>query len=835
MGHFSGGRSDGQPTGENPKKRQYEYDALGRLTSVCEIVTDTTHLTGSGTCGQNSTQNGYWTKYVYNMLDRLTTVTQNAQSTSTQARTFTYDMLGRMTSETNPEAGTTAYAYDVATGPCAAYSGDMVYRKDQAGNISCYAYDALHRVTAITYPTVAANFVTPYARHFQYDAASVTFNGNVIGMANAKGRLARAYTCDSSCNWVTDLAFNYSARGEIQDTYQWSLGGYGTYFHLNATYWPHGALNQLSGLPSMPTLYYGASDGSGLDGEGRVTKVTASSGQNPVTGVTYLANTVTGTCPSTPQTGPVGAITQVNFGSSDSDTFCSDANTGRMTEYNFLVNGVADKGDLTWNNNGSLQQLVIADSLSGSSDSQTCTYFHDDLGRIGESNDPPPNTKPGVNCVQGLNTIYTDTFTYDAFGNITKTGSPNNFTVGYSSANNNHVNGIIYDNDGNPASNGIGTSFTWDAEGRVASMGSVSLSYDALGRVIAQTGGNAYVVVYGPAGGKLALVNGSTGAIIKLFAPLPGGATAVYAGTALSYYRHADWLGSARMTSSVTHTPLTISNVAYGPFGENYDQSGTSDLSFTGQNQDTVSGQYDFMFREYAGQQQGRWISPDPAGLAAVDPSNPQTWNRYAYVGNNPLVSTDSLGLWSDAIHIHSWGYTYDPFEFFPGALSTIGGSWSNLQLSGALYASSGAPGEGGPIGDPLQTWMGGTISFGQWTVTSSMGQPAFIGGGAPLAAYIPGLAPLANGAMNALKQLANGIPKKTPPVNLNPANEPPPSETDLWGEIAAKIGYALRNWTPPNGEFIFIFDPNAIGQEGCKTNPYGQTCLTLGPKPPII
>jgi hypothetical protein len=32
---------------------------------------------------------------------------------------------------------------------------------------------------------------------------------------------------------------------------------------------------------------------------------------------------------------------------------------------------------------------------------------------------------------------------------------------------------------------------------------------------------------------------------------------------------------------------------------------------------------------------QGRWLSPDPSGLAAVNPA--QSWNRYAYVGNRPL------------------------------------------------------------------------------------------------------------------------------------------------------------------------------------------------------
>ena len=50
--------------------------------------------------------------------------------------------------------------------------------------------------------------------------------------------------------------------------------------------------------------------------------------------------------------------------------------------------------------------------------------------------------------------------------------------------------------------------------------------------------------------------------------------------------------------------------------------------TFTGQNQDTASDLYDFLYREYH-PTQGRWIQTDPAGLAAVDISNPQSWNRY--------------------------------------------------------------------------------------------------------------------------------------------------------------------------------------------------------------
>ena len=50
------------------------------------------------------------------------------------------------------------------------------------------------------------------------------------------------------------------------------------------------------------------------------------------------------------------------------------------------------------------------------------------------------------------------------------------------------------------------------------------------------------------------------------------------------------------------------------------------------------------LFRRYSSTQ-GRWLSPDPAGLGAADPANPQSWNRYAYVLNNPINVVDPLGL----------------------------------------------------------------------------------------------------------------------------------------------------------------------------------------------
>jgi RHS repeat-associated protein len=128
----------------------------------------------------------------------------------------------------------------------------------------------------------------------------------------------------------------------------------------------------------------------------------------------------------------------------------------------------------------------------------------------------------------------------------------------------------------------------------------------------------------------------------KAFVNLPGGATVIYNSTGLAYYRHSDWLGSSRLTS--TQGRALYSSSAYAPFGEQYKLAGTSDASFTGQNADTATSLYDFTFREHS-PSQGRWISPDPAGAAAVDPTNPQSWNRYAYTANNPLALVDLLGL----------------------------------------------------------------------------------------------------------------------------------------------------------------------------------------------
>ena len=73
--------------------------------------------------------------------------------------------------------------------------------------------------------------------------------------------------------------------------------------------------------------------------------------------------------------------TQVNFGNGDSDSFSYDANTSRMTQYQFNVNGSPLTGVLGWNANGTLQTQNITDPFN-SADTQNCSYSYDDLSRL---------------------------------------------------------------------------------------------------------------------------------------------------------------------------------------------------------------------------------------------------------------------------------------------------------------------------------------------------------------------------------------------------------------------------------------------------------------------
>jgi YD repeat-containing protein len=160
------------------------------------------------------------------------------------------------------------------------------------------------------------------------------------------------------------------------------------------------------------------------------------------------------------------------FGSGDSDSYTYDANTGRMNQYQFTVNGQSAVGNLTWNANGTLYSLNVTDPFNAAAD-QNCTNAYDDLMRLAS-----------VNCPN----VWSQTFTYDPFGNITKNGSYW-WTPGYNSATNRYtLSGTSYDNNGNLLNDTFHT-YQWDADGNITAVDvggsnyTDYLTYDAWGNI----------------------------------------------------------------------------------------------------------------------------------------------------------------------------------------------------------------------------------------------------------------------------------------------------------------------------------------------------------------
>jgi RHS repeat-associated protein len=316
--------------------------------------------------------------------------------------------------------------------------------------------------------------------------------------------------------------------------------------------------------------------------------------------------------------------------------------------------------------------------------------------------------------------------------------------------------------------------------------------------------------LYAPWGGSqvFAAMNGQVVQQAQL--PLPGGGVAIYENSTLNYV-HPDRLGSERLVSSSTQT--MVSDSAYAPFGEQYAAAGSSFYNFTGQQQWTTSGLDDFPFRRYS-PVQGRWISPDRAGLAAVDITNPQTWNRYAYVMNNPLANIDPLGLKCGVFHgqpigcgsFSDAGFGGGDFGDFSGAFSGIwGGGGSGLSGGGGWWAGGG----GGPCG----AWCA---------------PPASLLGGNAFGACPPGMPNCTVGADNQIYQ-NQWVP--------DPNGEP----TGSWQLVATgqtfsgffgqNQGYLspaacqIQNWSPNNAKPV---TPN------CDTQPCvrGPEPVKIGPQP---
>jgi RHS repeat-associated protein len=281
----------------------------------------------------------------------------------------------------------------------------------------------------------------------------------------------------------------------------------------------------------------------------------------------------------------------------------------------------------------------------------TWTFGYDALNRITGAT----NTSAGITG----SILSPQTYCYDSFGNRWP-GTVSNAACVPGGANtfapNNQVQpGFAYDLAGNVIANqnfGLGTdTYAWDAENRLQSVNaSTFYRYDAEGRRVAKGtvsssgaftptaeylyGDDATTELDGSGNWKHTDVN-AAGRLLATYNP------------AGLHYQLADWLGTRRVQTSAAGV-VEETCVSY-PFGDGPTCYGAdaTEKRFTGKERDTESG-LDYFGARYYGSSMGKWSSPDPSGLLLADPLNPQSFNLYSYVGNNPVRFFDPDGLSKD-------------------------------------------------------------------------------------------------------------------------------------------------------------------------------------------
>jgi RHS repeat-associated protein len=222
------------------------------------------------------------------------------------------------------------------------------------------------------------------------------------------------------------------------------------------------------------------------------------------------------------------------------------------------------------------------------------------------------------------------------------------------SGNNNRIDGHSYDADGNLLNDGV-NNYLYDAENRVVSVdgGATTYVYDAEGRRFSKTtGGVATETIYDRMGNPR--IRGNFGPSEIFVAGMHLGTSIVNSAhtDSIFYYDHDDWLGTERARTDLSGNPCeTITSL---PFGDGQTIAGTcgdiSPMHFTGKERDTESGLDNFGAR-YNASSMGRFMTPDPVSATPLHLINPQRWNMYSYVINNPLTFVDPDGR--DAIAVN--------------------------------------------------------------------------------------------------------------------------------------------------------------------------------------
>lgn len=652
------------------KQRRQKVDALGRVVRVDEA-------NDSGQLGDVSSP-AQPTAYEYDKLDNLIHIQQAGSGGVTQHRYFKYDSLSRLTHERQVEQAAPYSTTDSVAGNNL-WSKKLIY--DTQGLLTDaydarqmhthFEYDGLNRVTGITYMEETAPTQTP--------AVTYTYDQLHTGYYN-KNRMTEIRTAATANAPETVQAYDYDKVGRVLSHRQ-TVGAntYTTGYSYNVAGW---LMSQT--YPSRRVVSYG------YDEAARLANVKDTTNQQAVK--TYVNNLSYaphgGMLNATLGNGAVEGVLYNDRLQPKTISLTKDNAILQKYEYKYgQVNQATGTVDETKNNG----QIARIEGYIGSTRQWQQRYSYDSIGRLATSGEYRGDT---------LAQTYQSTFSYDRFGNRYQKQAQNSQSLPFTAIEDADINqqtnrltsNTTYDNAGNVTVDQKfrGKQYRYDANGRmwwsanVDNTGEATSIYDALGQRVQTTAyGNTKTMVYDVFGRMIAEYDSQA-----------------QSGSGGTKYLMSDVQGSTRVVTD--GSGAVIARRDYQAFGgevgagiglratnQKYDVSDSTRQRYALTERDEATGLDHTDWRKYESSA-GRWTSPDPYG-GSMTIGNPQSFNRYSYVGNDPVNRIDPTGLDDDP----TFGLG-DPPPMGPGTVSAgnIYAGYSNDYIPAILLSLMRGRGE---------------------------------------------------------------------------------------------------------------------------------------------
>jgi RHS repeat-associated protein len=659
------------------------------------------------------------TYYKYDAYGKMVQVTQGVQN-----RYFKYDSFGRLLRVNQPEQEvnspsldlsdsfnasghwTAGFAYDIL--------GNVVRATDANGVNIVNEYDRANRVTKRCYtkPNVLTSATTCAqisSTDLSTDTPTVEFWYDGKGLTSpqspnyAKGKLTKIDNGISSTEYMTFDNFGRLTRTK-QITGDTEYGG-----GDDPSHWMTYSYN-LSGALVQETYPSGRIVKNDFESDGDLSRIYGK----------VNANAAERTYANSFSYMPDGRIEKLRLGSGLWEEAKFNARL-QVTELG-LGHGVSspdlwklnyDYGEINGNNDvdttkntGNIARQTL--SFSGLAQPFVQSYKYDSLYRLTEARE---TAGAGTSAPQN----WRETFGYDQYGNRTSHSkfngttqfAPSNITDLSINPLNNRFNdnqGYGYDKNGNLITDAESRGFTFNADNKQSK---VTQNGNTVGEYFYDGEGNRVkklvhdtndpdviteetVFVY--SGGKLV-------AEYSTKEP-PSAPTTSYTAT--------DQLGSPRVITNSTGD--VVSRRDFMPFGEEvapvdsaraasavYISGDNIRQKFTGYQKDEET-QLDFAEARMYENRHGRFTAVDPL-LASGKSGNPQSFNRYVYVFDNPLILKDSNGLQVDCdpsqpfeetevLHIDTyWNGAKNVFGTFDDWLASILNKGGNFAQGVRFYS----------------------------------------------------------------------------------------------------------------------------------------------------